>query len=268
VGAYALRLTEPEIARYRWMAHRARVSETELWQTAGITPGARIADVGCGPGAVLALLAEAAGPTGRVVGVDGDADAVAVARSLLASAGARNAEVRVGRADDTGLDPDDCDVVMLRHVLAHNGGAEQAIVDHLATLVRPGGIVYLLDVDLTAMRLFPDTAAMSELLDRYIRFHSGRGNDPQVGLRLGHLLRAAGLVVVEHRGWFEIGPLPPWSYGPPWAAREAMVSAGCATQDDIRRWSAELRRLDAADERPLFFAAQFAALGRRATPDG
>lgn len=62
----------------------------------------------------------------------------------------RNADVRRGQATDTGLGADSFDVAVLRHVLAHNGGTEQAIVDHLAALVRPGGAVYLVDVDLTA----------------------------------------------------------------------------------------------------------------------
>ncbi len=44
---------------------------------------------------------------------------------------------------------------MLRHVLAHNGGAEDAIVAHLATLLRPGGCLYLVDAYLTAILSSP-----------------------------------------------------------------------------------------------------------------
>ena len=45
MSEYALKLSDVEIARYRWMAERARVAEADLWQRAGIAPGARIADV-------------------------------------------------------------------------------------------------------------------------------------------------------------------------------------------------------------------------------
>ncbi len=139
MAEYALRLSDDEIGRYRLLAEQARAHEAELWTRAGIRPGARIADVGCGPGAILLLLSQAVGTEGQVVGLDSDDSAIAAASALISSAGVTNASVRVGRADDTGLPEASFDVVMMRHVLAHNGGAEQRIVDHLATLVRPGG---------------------------------------------------------------------------------------------------------------------------------
>ena len=123
-----------------------RVPRTgELWAAAGLADGARVADVGCGPGAMLVALADVVGPTGHVVGIDGDPEAVVAARSALAAARATvpriaTGEVHEGRADSTGLPPESVDTAVLRHVLAHNGGAEQRIVDHLATLVRPGGL--------------------------------------------------------------------------------------------------------------------------------
>ena len=88
---------------------------------------------------------------------------------------------------------------MLRHVLAHNGGAEDAIVTHLATLVRPGGCVYLVDVDGTAMRTLPERADLTDLSDRYAAFRAARGDDNRAGLRLADRLVRAGLEVVEFR---------------------------------------------------------------------
>lgn len=263
MGSYTLQLDESEVARYRAMADRARVQEAGLWTAAGVRPGAQVVDVGCGPGALLVALAEVVGPDGRVVGVDGDAGTVATARALLDTAMVSTAEVQVGRAEDTGLEPGSFDVVMLRHVLAHNGGVEQPIVDHLATLVRPGGSVYLVDVDLTAMRLSPSSADAEEMLARYVDFHRARGNDPRVGLRLSVLLRTAGLSVSDYRGSFEVMEMPPGFRGPVWAAREAMLAEVFATPADFSRWSAAMDALEGAAERPLLFPAVFTAVGRR-----
>ena len=142
-STYALRLSDDELGRYRMMAARARAEEGDLWTAAGIVPGARVADVGCGPGAMLVTLAELVGPTGHVVGVDADRTAVTAARAALAAARfggpVAPGEVRQGWAESTGVAPASVDTVVLRHVLAHNGRAAQRIVDHLATLVRPGG---------------------------------------------------------------------------------------------------------------------------------
>jgi SAM-dependent methyltransferase len=249
---YALRLDEAEVDRYRMMAEQARAAEADLWELAGIGPGARVADVGCGPGAMLPALSGAVGPDGRVQAVDADPGAVAAARAL-AHAGLANVEVAEGRADRTGLEPGSLDVVMLRHVLAHNGGAEDAIVAHLATLVRPGGCLYLVVADGTAMQTLPEHAA----------FRAARGDDNRAGLRLADRLVRAGLEVVEFRGRYMIGNLPPGVRPPGWAAREAMLVAGLATEADVGRWDRAFQELEAAPVRPTVFAPFFTAVGRR-----
>ena len=83
---YSLLLSDAERARYRLMAERASGEEARLWQQAGIRPGARVVDIGCGPGAMLPPLAAAVSPHGSVVGVDADPDAVSAARSIAAGA--------------------------------------------------------------------------------------------------------------------------------------------------------------------------------------
>jgi SAM-dependent methyltransferase len=227
-----------------------------------------VADVGCGPGALLVTLAEVVGPTGQVVGVDADSAAVAAARTALAEAqaagpGIAGGEVRQGRADATGLPAGSADTVVLRHVLAHNGGAEQRIVDHLATLVRPGGHVYLLDVDLTTTTGTAALPVTEELHARYVRWHELQGNDPRVGRRLPELARTAGLAVVESRRWTVGGPLPPGMRGPAWAARDELVGAGLATTDEVARWDAAFSALDSAEHRPEHSLDLFAVVGRR-----
>ena len=67
---YALRLSDAELDRYTEMARHARLQELDLWTEAGVVPGARVADIGCGPAAVLAELAAIVGPTGVAVGVE------------------------------------------------------------------------------------------------------------------------------------------------------------------------------------------------------
>ncbi|HEY7046517.1 MAG TPA: methyltransferase domain-containing protein [Jatrophihabitantaceae bacterium] len=263
-NGYLLTLSDDEVARYRLMADHARASEADLWQRAGLVAGARVADVGCGPGALLSAWAEAVGPAGQVTALDADPQAVATAGGLIAAHGLRQVTVRQGRADRTGLPPGSFDVVMLRHVLAHNGGAEDTIVGHLATLLRPGGCLYLVDVDVTAGRFLPEDADVVDLFDRYAGFHTSLGNDMRAGLRLGERLARAGLDVIEFSGRYAITPVPPGMRGPAWAAREALLTAGFATVDDLARWDAAYARLDRAEPRPTMFMPAFTAIGQRA----
>jgi cyclopropane fatty-acyl-phospholipid synthase-like methyltransferase len=84
---YTLQLSEAELVRYRMMALAAREAETDLWRLAGIAPGARVADVGCGPGAMFPAIVESVGAHGRVVGVDGVPATVAQAQGVVAANG-------------------------------------------------------------------------------------------------------------------------------------------------------------------------------------
>jgi SAM-dependent methyltransferase len=260
---YPLELDQTEVERYRTMAAAARQAEADLWERAGIVAGARVADVGCGPGAMLSALAAAVGPDGRVTAVDADPQAVAAATALVAAAGLGNVAVRQGRAEETGLAAESMGVVMLRHVLAHNGGAEDAIVAHLATLLRPGGCLYLVDTDGSAIRVIPEAEHpdLVDLQERYLAFRTTNGDDNAAGLRLAERLVRAGLELVEFRGRYVIRELSPGLRSPAWAAREAMVAAGRATPEDLRRWE---RAFEATATRPAtFLAPMFTAVGRR-----
>jgi SAM-dependent methyltransferase len=261
-GGYALALDPAEVARYRLMAEQARAAEADLWRMAGVRPGARVADVGCGPGALLPLLAAEVGPDGEVVGVDGDAAAVAAATAYVAAT--ERITVRAAPAAATGLPTGAFDTVMVRHVLAHNGGREQAIVDHLATLLRPGGCLYLVDVYGRGMATEPDLPVLAEIGERYHDFHALRGNDLRSGLHLGRWVRASGLELVDFRGTYQIVQFPPGLRPPAWAARDAMLAAGVVTAADLERWDRELTELDASPQRPTGFMPIFTAIGRRA----
>lgn len=258
---YTLTLSEAEVGRYRLMAQRAKESESDLWELAGIRPGARVGDIGCGPGAMIPVIADIVGPSGAVVAVDGDESAVAAAKALVEAAGVPNATVSRGRADDTGIEPGSLDVVMMRHVLAHNGPTEQRIVDHLASLIRPGGSVYLVDVFLPAMAVRPDIAVFTEMSRRYAEFHAQRGNDLCTGLRLDQLLAAAGLETRAYRGDFLILTPPPGLRPPVWAAREQMREAGVIDDADIARWDAALTEYEAKP--PTLFNPMFYAVGTK-----
>ncbi|MGH3547537.1 MAG: methyltransferase domain-containing protein [Pseudonocardiaceae bacterium] len=263
MAEYALRLSDSEMARYQTMAQQAREAEADLWELAGIGAGAHVVDVGCGPGAVLAVMAGVVGPEGSVTGVDADADAIDRATAIIDAEGLSQASARVGQAEATGLPASAYDVAMLRHVLAHNGGHEQAIVDHLGALVRSGGCVYLVDVEATMTRIRPPVPELTELHERYFAFHTAQGNDMQIGLRLAELLRTAGLDVIEHRGRIHTITPQPGQRGPAWAARESMVAAGFAAPEDVLRWGKALADLDTDPCPPAYFLAGFVAIGRR-----
>ena len=77
------------------MAQGGAQAEGPQWAAAGIVDGATVADIGCGPGAVTAVLARLVGPAGRVLAVDQDPRTVEVARAWMQRE--RLAELQVRR---------------------------------------------------------------------------------------------------------------------------------------------------------------------------
>jgi len=263
VPNYTLTVSDIEIQRYLFMAEAAQATEATLWQEAGIVAGAVVADVGCGPAAVSAVMASLVGPSGRVIGIDRDDQALAAARSVVERSGATNVELRSGEAWASGLEPASVDVAVMRHVLAHNAPDEQRIVDHLAGLVRPGGSVYLVDILWAGMRVIGADPELEDLNTAYAELHRRRGNDLEPGIRLGQLLTNAGLNVVTHIGTFDIVALPPAIRPPAWAARDQMLAEGIVSNDDLQRWEAAFERTDALATRPTMFIPRFVGIGRR-----
>jgi hypothetical protein len=91
-----------------------------------------------------------------------------------------------------------------------------------------------------------------DLQDRYLALRAARGDDNAAGLRLAERLVRAGLELVEFRGRYVIRELSPGLRSPGWAAREAMVAAGVASSEDLRRWE---RAFEATARRPATFFA-------------
>lgn len=262
---YALRISENERARYRMMAQRALEQESGRWAAAGVVPGARVADVGCGPGAVLVHLGTIVGRHGEVVGVEPDAASRAAAEDEIALAGLGNARVVEGTGTATGLPEASFDAVMVRHVLFHTGRDAPDVVRHCASLLEPGGHLYLADTDAEAMRVSiadPDPDA-TEAMERYRAFQSSRGCDISIGPRLGSLLIDAGLEITERSAWYNVIPGQFIALGGPMvAAIPAMLAAGAATESDAARWRAGVERV-AAVPGVVFFAPTFVAAGRK-----
>jgi ubiquinone/menaquinone biosynthesis C-methylase UbiE len=143
-----------------------------LFRDAGIGPGQRVLDIGCGVGEVTLLTARLVGPTGRVIGVDRDALALAKARSRAAAAGID--WVQFTEADLTHAGADTYfDAVVGRFILMFLPSPVMAMRD-LRARVRPGGVLVFQEASwpsflaqLTHLPLWSRCAAlMVEILER------------------------------------------------------------------------------------------------------
>src|SRR5215469_3841259 len=70
---------------------------------AGLAPGMRVLDVGCGPGEVTFLAARLVGPEGTVIGVDRSPEAIELARQRAAAVGLTNVHFVIQDLSDAEL---------------------------------------------------------------------------------------------------------------------------------------------------------------------
>ncbi len=157
--------------------------------------GESILDLGCGLAQLTRMMARAAGPGARVVGVDRSEEQLAEARRQAETAGeAALAELRAGDVLALSLPPGEWgsfDLAHTRFLLEHVHDP-LAVVRAMVGAVKPGGRVVLEDEDHDILRLWPEPAGAREVWHAYMDSYTRAGNDPYVGKRLVELLHAAG----------------------------------------------------------------------------
>ena len=166
---YVLGYRQAEQARLQQQAEQLAHESSWLFDQIPVARGARVVEIGCGPHGCLDLLSERVGPAGCVVGVERNAEAVALARTLTSQRNFGNVDVLEGDARSTGLPRASFDLTTSRLVLVNVPQPEQ-IVAEAAALVRPGGWVAFHEADYVSHVCDPPSGAWStlvELLQRY-----------------------------------------------------------------------------------------------------
>lgn len=166
----------------------------------GITPGARVLDVGCGNGDLSRYLAELAGPSGEVIGIDRSEQALATAQTNATDP--RAARITYRAVDLAGDLPDlgRFDAIVGRRVLMYLPNAAEAI-ERLAALAKPGSVLAFQE---HARANLPaglgDLALHRQFYDWNWRTVAAEGGDVGLALRLAELMRQLGLSVEQARG--------------------------------------------------------------------
>lgn len=193
-STYALGHADIEIQRLLLQGRLYNDHTEHALRLAGLRPGMRVLDVGCGPGDVSFVAARLVGPTGTVLGVDAAGDVVEFARTRAAERGLSTVKFEHMTIDDIAVD--EVDAVIGRLILMHLPDPISTL-RHFARLVRPGGLIAFCEFDIGAVRSIPDSPLSRALPDGIVRAFQGAGLDPAFGATLHSLFRQAGLGVPQ-----------------------------------------------------------------------
>jgi ubiquinone/menaquinone biosynthesis C-methylase UbiE len=172
----------------------------EAWKMAGIAPGQRVLDIGCGPGYACFDLAMMVGHTGEVVGIDESAGFVGYLGEQAERRGLPWLRGVTGDVQAMGTLPEVAagggkgfDLAYARWVLCFVKDPS-AVIEGATRLVRPGGAMVIHDYfNYESMTMAPRSAAWAEAVSATAKSWRERGGDPDV------MGRVPGMLV--ERGW-------------------------------------------------------------------
>lgn len=196
-GAYLLGHAAEEQQRLDEQGANLRPATERLLRDAGVGPGMRVLDVGCGTGDVTLLAAAMVGPTGVVFGVDRSTDVLATARSRVPRHDVAQVLFVEGDIASIGMD-EPFDAVIGRQVLIHQRDPT-AVVRHLAELVRPGGVIAFAEQVIMPDLVWPPRPLYSQSVTWCKRALEGGGLVADMGLHLHTVFTNAGLPAPQLR---------------------------------------------------------------------
>ncbi len=233
--SYVLGTHDEEIARLGLQHSVWRPHAAAAWRRAGFRAGQTILDVGCGPGYATLDLAEAVGPTGRILAIDRS-------QRFLECLSARASALGLSHITPVHLDLDvddlpacEADGVWTRWVysfVAH----PRRLLERAARGLRSGGVMVLHEyVDYGAWCLSPRVPEHEEFVEEVMASWRASGGEPDIGLHLPHWITELGLEVRSLTPLAEIARRADHV----WAWPTAFVSSGVRRLVELGRMSEE-----------------------------
>lgn len=158
---------------------------------AGLKPGMRVLDVGCGAGDVSFLAASLVGPEGVVIGVDRSPEATALASQRARAAGLTNVHF-ITQDLSTFTTDKPVDALIGRLVLMYF--ADPAVIlRRLTRFLKPGGLVVFHEIDTSNSKSEPVCELLNSAVKRIEQTFTRAGADIEMGAKLARVFQEAGL---------------------------------------------------------------------------
>lgn len=169
-----------ETLRLELKTDRDTLRHQAVW--AGIRPGMRVADIGCGSGVTTALLHDLVQPGGAVVGLDLSQQRIAHAEKQYSR---KNVQFHCRNLLQPLTDLGTFDFAWVRFVLEYFLAESFDIVKNISRAIKPGGTLCLIDLDYNCLSHYGISKRMEKTLFEIMHGLQQKADfDPYVGRKL------------------------------------------------------------------------------------
>ncbi len=170
---------DKEIARLELKTDPEAVIRQAKW--AGLKPGMRVADIGCGPGKTTSILHDLVMPGGSVVGIDASEERICYAINNYNGGAEFKCKNAFELLDDLGT----FDFVWVRFFLEYYRSKSFSLVENISRIVRPRGILCLIDLDYNCMSHFGISSRLEQAITVCMQALQDKADfDPFAGRKL------------------------------------------------------------------------------------
>jgi SAM-dependent methyltransferase len=187
---YVLGDSERELKRLEAQAGFYAEGTRDGLLKAGIAPGMRVLDIGCGVGDVTLIAADIVGPTGAVTGIDISGQAVAVSQARATKRGIKAEFVQ--SAIDAFERFGEFDAVVGRFILVHFPDPA-GVVRGVAARMKKGTPLVSMEMDMSTGAASAPFPLFDEHLGNIRKMYGMVGLSPDMGVKLRSTFRTAGL---------------------------------------------------------------------------
>ena len=267
---YAIIGGRPGYERLRVLAAARRDTTVEFFRLAGLLPGMRCVDLGCGSGDVTFEIAALTGPGGSAVGIDMDQAKLELAREAAQERGLVNVAFELGDVNRW-HGATEYDFVYCRFLLQHLSRPVD-LLGRMWEAVGPGGVLAVEDSDLEGLFCDPDNDGFSFYVRMVAEVIAANGGDPGCARRLVRYFREIGIPDPEMRmlqGINSSGDAKAMPLLTLEAIADSVVSAGLANADEVTSARDVLAAFTADDATSISDPRVFQVWARRgpAVPD-
>jgi SAM-dependent methyltransferase len=206
----------------------------------GLRPGMKVADFGCGFGAMTRIFAEIVGPSGSVTGIDANEGQLVRAGHLWEQSPLTNLLFWKADASATRLPGDSFDLVYCRFLLSHLPGPEGCLRE-MRRVLKPGGILVVEEGDFSES---PSATSLEAFSGLFTRLGPVRGANNLSGKDLCHIVMRSGftgVTIENHQPAFPRGEDRARLSGSIEQAGQGCVDAGLMTEEQFALTLAEMQ---------------------------